>query len=145
MRIGPASGYGAVWPLVGSHNVDGMVLSAAGGAGIFLAAKVRAERVAAGDSEGQIAAAVRLATEGDWTRRAELAREIFGNPFRPLPKRKFPAEVVGLAQACYDDHAHYPLLADALDDLSEADAAAHCRQPGHVRGCHVVDWVLGRV
>jgi hypothetical protein len=76
-------------------------------------------------------------------RHAELVREIFGNPFRPPPKRKFPAEVRGLAQACYDDHAHYPVLADALDDLGE-EAAAHCRLSGHVRGCHVVDWILGK-
>jgi hypothetical protein len=77
-------------------------------------------------------------------RHADLLRDVFGNPFRPLPRRKFPAEVVGLAQACYDDHAHYPVLADALADLGEDEAAAHCRQTGHVKGCHVVDWVLGK-
>jgi len=77
-------------------------------------------------------------------RQADLLREVFGNPFRPLRKRKFPAEVRGLAQACYDDPAHYPLLADALTDLGEDEAAEHCRSPGHVKGCHVVDWVLGR-
>jgi hypothetical protein len=76
-------------------------------------------------------------------RHAELVREVFGNPFRPLPKSKFPAEVVGLAQACYDDHSHYPLLADALDDLGEPEMAAHCRLSGHVRGCHVVDRIMG--
>jgi hypothetical protein len=91
------------------------------------------------------AAALQQASRKSSSAQAELLREIFGNPFRPPPKRKFPAEVVGLAQACYDDHAHYPLLADALDDLGEADAAAHCRLSSHVKGCHVVDWVLGRV
>jgi hypothetical protein len=75
---------------------------------------------------------------------AELLREVFGNPFRAPPARKFPAEVRGLAQACYDDHSHYPLLADALDDLGEPEASAHCRQPSHVKGCHVVDWILGK-
>jgi hypothetical protein len=75
---------------------------------------------------------------------AGLVREIFGNPFRLPPARKFPAEVCGLARACYDDHVHYPLLADALADLGEDEAAAHCRQAGHVKGCHVVDRVLGR-
>jgi hypothetical protein len=75
---------------------------------------------------------------------ADLLREIFGNPFRPPPARKFPAEVRGLAQACYDDPTHYPVLADALDDLGEAEAAAHCRLPSHAKGCHVVDWILGR-
>jgi hypothetical protein len=75
---------------------------------------------------------------------ADLMREIFGNPFRPLPKRKFPADLLGLAQSASDDPAHYPLLADALADLGEDEAAAHCRLPNHVRGCHVVDWVLGK-
>ena len=77
-------------------------------------------------------------------RHAELLREIFGNPFRPPPKRTFAAELRGLAQACYDDHSHYPVLADALADAGEDEAAAHCRLPAHVRGCHVVDWVLGK-
>ena len=77
-------------------------------------------------------------------RHADLLRELFGNPFRPPAKRSFPAEVRGLAQACYDDHSYYPVLADALDDLGEAEAAAHCRLPGHVKGCHVVDWILGK-
>jgi hypothetical protein len=75
---------------------------------------------------------------------ANLLREIFGNPFRPPAKRSFPSEVRGLAQACDDDHAHYPLLADALDDAGEVEAAAHCRQTSHVKGCHVVDWILGK-
>jgi hypothetical protein len=76
-------------------------------------------------------------------RHAELLREIFGNPFRPPAKRRFTAELRGLALACYDDQSHYPLLADALADVGEDEAAAHCRLPAHVRGCHVVDWILG--
>jgi hypothetical protein len=50
----------------------------------------------------------------------------------------------GLARAINEgDHSLYPLLADALDDLGEPDAAGHCRQGEHVKGCHIVDWVLG--
>jgi hypothetical protein len=40
-----------------------------------------------------------------------------------------------------------PILADALEDAGcdNADILNHCRQPGeHVRGCWVVDLVLGR-
>jgi hypothetical protein len=77
-------------------------------------------------------------------RHADLLRELFGNPFRPPANRSFPAEVRGLAQACYDDPAHYPVLADALDDLGESEMAAHCRQTGHAKGCHVVDRILGK-
>jgi hypothetical protein len=52
--------------------------------------------------------------------------------------------VVELARACHEgDHGLYPLLADALAELGEEQAARHCREPSHLRGCHVVDWVLG--
>jgi hypothetical protein len=75
----------------------------------------------------------------------ELLRDVFGNPFRPPVKRRFPAHVRSLGRACYDgDAAAYAVLADALADLGEDAAAAHCREPGHVKGCHVVDWVLGK-
>jgi hypothetical protein len=80
-----------------------------------------------------------------WLRQGALMLDIFGNPFRSPAKRKFPAGVVGLAQACYDgDQSVYPILADALADLGEEQAAEHCREAGHVKGCHVVDWVLGK-
>jgi hypothetical protein len=76
---------------------------------------------------------------------ARLLRDVVGNPFVPLSPRRFPEAVVALARACYEgDNAVYPILADALDEAGEALAAAHCRMPGHVKGCHVVDWVLGK-
>jgi hypothetical protein len=143
MRLDPLSGYGITWALLGSRLLDTLALGASSQVGMVAEAKVRAER-AAGDSEEQIGAAVRRAVEQTRREAGDLAREVFGNPFRPPPKRKFPAELRGLAQACYDDHSHYPVLADALADLGEDEAAAHCRLPWHVRGCHVVDWVRGK-
>jgi hypothetical protein len=57
--------------------------------------------------------------------------------------------VVGLAAGMYEsrDFAPMPVLADALEDAGCAapDILAHCRGPGpHVRGCWVVDLVLGK-
>jgi hypothetical protein len=54
-----------------------------------------------------------------------------------------------MAQAIYGDRAfeHLPILADALEEAGCTDAAIldHCRQPGeHVRGCWVVDLLLGK-
>jgi hypothetical protein len=82
---------------------------------------------------------------------AELLRHIFGNPFRPLAVNPTwqTSNVLALAQAIYTDRAfeRLPILADALEDAGcdKADILDHCRQPGeHVRGCWVVDLVLGK-
>jgi hypothetical protein len=82
---------------------------------------------------------------------SDLIRELFGNPFRPVTLNPAwrTSNVTGLAQSIYDDRAfdRLPILADALEDAGcdNADILNHCRQPGeHVRGCWVVDLVLGR-
>lgn len=82
---------------------------------------------------------------------AALIRDIFGNPFRPvtLAPSWLTPKVVALAQDIYDDRAfdRLPILADALEDAActKADILAHCRGAGpHVRGCWVVDLLLGK-
>jgi hypothetical protein len=74
-------------------------------------------------------------------------------PFRPGLCAGDPSwrteAVVGLARGMAEsrDFAAMPVLADALEDAGCADPAilAHCREPGpHVRGCWVVDLVLGK-
>jgi hypothetical protein len=88
----------------------------------------------------------------DQPRQAALLRDIFGNPFRPVacdPAWRTSA-VVALAQGIYDerDFANMPILADALEDAGcdNEDVVAHCRDPKgtHVRGCWVVDLILGK-
>jgi len=78
-------------------------------------------------------------------------RDIFGNPFRPVAfdARWRTADVLGLARGIYEDRAfdRMPLLADALMDAGcdSDDLLTHCRGDGpHVRGCWVVDLVLGK-
>jgi hypothetical protein len=73
-----------------------------------------------------------------------LLRCVVGNPFSPLVPRTFPASVVGLAQACVeeDDREPWGILADALGDLGQDDAARHCREPFHAKGCYVLRWIL---
>jgi hypothetical protein len=85
------------------------------------------------------------------THPAQYIREIFGNPFRPVAvgARWQTADVVGLARAIYEDRAfdRLPILADALMDAGCEDESilSHCRGQGpHVRGCWVVDLVLGK-
>jgi len=77
-------------------------------------------------------------------------RDVAGNPFRPTafaPAWRTEA-AVALARGIYEDRAseRLPVLADALEDAAcaDADVLAHCRGDGpHVRGCWVVDLVLG--
>lgn len=82
---------------------------------------------------------------------ADLVREIIGNPFRPVTFRaEWRTEAaVGIAAQMYDsrEFGNMPVLADALQDAGceDADVLAHCRDGGtHVRGCWVVDLVLGK-
>jgi hypothetical protein len=92
---------------------------------------------------------------------AQVVREIFGNPFRPIiiPPTILAwndATVVRLAQAAYEER-HLPagtldsgrlaVLADALEEAgcTDADILDHLRGSGpHVRGCWTVDLCLGK-
>jgi hypothetical protein len=84
-------------------------------------------------------------------RQSHILRDIIGNPYRrPASTTNWQtALVVSLAQAIYDQRAfdRMPILADALEDAgcTNTDVLSHCRQPGqHVRGCWVVDLLLGK-
>jgi hypothetical protein len=89
--------------------------------------------------------------------RCDLLRDIFGNPFQStnpfrwvvVEPRWLTSTVVSLAAGIYEDRAfdRLPILADALQDAGcdTADVLDHCRGDGrHVRGCWVVDLVLGK-
>ncbi|QEL18863.1 hypothetical protein [Limnoglobus roseus] len=92
-----------------------------------------------------------VSEEEDAARFVGLLRCVFGNPFRPVtfsPSWLTPT-AVSLAEAIYTDRAfdRLPILADALQDAGCENAAilGHCRGDGvHVRGCWVVDGVLGK-
>jgi len=81
----------------------------------------------------------------------DLLRDIFGNPFQRVtfdPTWRKTA-VVELAAAAYAerDFNEMPKLGNALKKAGcdNADILAHCREPSeHVRGCWVIDLVLGR-
>jgi hypothetical protein len=82
---------------------------------------------------------------------AGLLRDLFGNPFRPVtlnPAWRSSA-VLKLAEAIYQERAfdRLPILADALEEAgcTDAEVLSHCRGGGeHVRGCWLVDLVLGK-
>jgi hypothetical protein len=84
----------------------------------------------------------------------QYLRDLFGNPCRtvradPLWLAWHDGTVRNLAQAIYTEWAFDRLLilADALEDAGcdNTDILAHCRRPGeHVRGCWVIDLLLGK-
>jgi len=89
----------------------------------------------------------------NWLPRSDqsnLIRDFF-NPFRPVTADPswLTSTVVALARQMYEsrDFSAMPILADALQDAGceNDDVLKHCRGTGpHVRGCWVVDLVLGK-
>ncbi len=85
---------------------------------------------------------------------ADVLRDVFGDCFSPgVVQPSWLAwndgTVRHMAAAIYEDRAfeQMPILADALEDAGCEDATIlrHCREPGvHVRGCWVVDLILGK-
>jgi hypothetical protein len=81
----------------------------------------------------------------------DLLREMFGNPIHPATTDPswLTTAVVGMATAIYADRTfdRLPILADALEEAgcTNAGILGHCRGLGpHVRGCWVVDLLLGK-
>jgi hypothetical protein len=81
-----------------------------------------------------------------------MLREIFGNPFRPdaFDPTWRTETAVSLAKQMYEarEFGAMPILADALQDAGcdNEDVLKHCRDTmvTHVRGCWLLDAVLGR-
>jgi hypothetical protein len=83
-----------------------------------------------------------------------LLRDLFGNPFRPAAADPTwlawnDGTVRRVAETMYQERAfdRPPILADALEEAGcdDDDILAHCRSEGpHVRGCWVLDLLLGK-
>ena len=80
-----------------------------------------------------------------------ILRDVFRNPYRPVAIEPIwlTSTVVALASVIYQEKAfdRMPILADALEEAGcdNAEILNHCREPGeHVRGCWVVDLLLGK-
>jgi len=80
---------------------------------------------------------------------ADLLREILGNPFRTVefdPDWR-TSNVVSMARGMYrtNDFAAMPILGDALQDAGceETEILDHCRSAPHVKGCWLIDRILG--
>jgi hypothetical protein len=120
-----------------------------GTADAMIVAEARRVRVSAGLADEHPEGDERAAAERVF---CDLLRDIFGNPFRPVPfdPKWRTSTAVLLAKQMYEsrDFSPMPILADALQDAGcgNPDILNHCRDTSltHVRGCWVVDLVLGK-
>ena len=88
------------------------------------------------------------------SRQCEILRDLVGDPFHPAVFQPHwvawrDGTVRKMSEIVYDALAfdRLPILADALEDAGCTDAAIlhHCRTGGeHVRGCWVIDALLGK-
>jgi hypothetical protein len=157
--VSQATAWAADWDgFAAAESVPGWAADAAS------ASALDAERAASGGRQNprQLHRVSASARNAQCAVQVSLLRCIIGNPFRPPPPVS-PAwltwnngAVRRLAEAAYAerqlpsghlDQARLGVLADALEDAGcgDADLLGHLRGPGpHVRGCHVLDLLLGK-
>jgi hypothetical protein len=108
--------------------------------------------VLGGGGEGGGSESGKAAYAAEWRAQGGMLRDLVGNPFRPVAVEPAwrTADVVLLAGGIYAERAfdRMPILADALQDAGcdSDDILDHCRGPQavHIRGCWVMDLVLGK-
>ena len=96
--------------------------------------------------------AYRMAFDAELAAQCKLLVDIFGNLlFHPMifDLARLPQPTKHLAATIYEDRAfdRLALFADALEKAgcTDADILNHCRSEGpHVRGCWVVDLIVGK-
>jgi hypothetical protein len=133
----------------------------AGGGFSGLAASLAADAVAYAGilaSPGKAREAGVAARNPTLVEQTQLLRDVVGNPFRPVSINItwLTPTVINLATVAYDNRilpggtlepARLAVLADALQEAGCSNSAIldHLRGPGpHVRGCWVVDLILGK-
>ena len=120
--------------------------------GVRLATVCAARDVTEGGAAEGASGGIDPAWSAERAMQVRLLSDIFGNPFRSVafaPEWRTDT-AVSLASLMYEsrDFSAMPILADALQDAGCGDEQVlqHCRDPHgvHVRGCWVVDLVLGK-
>jgi hypothetical protein len=127
-------------------NNDGLHISASTISAVF-----EEEQAKANKPVDPLGGRKRGASPSEEREQCRLLRCIFGNPFQPpaMSTVWLTPTVSAMAREMYVDRefSAMPILADALQDAGcdDANILDHCRGPGpHVRGCCVVDLLLGK-
>jgi hypothetical protein len=102
-------------------------------------------------TSGKDYSALNVACEDEYAQQSNLIRDICGNPFRTvaLVSDWLAPAVITTARAIYNKGAfdRMPILGDVLEEAGcdNEDVLSHCRtQAEHVRGCWLVDAILGK-
>jgi len=154
------SGRAAMEALYPAH-IDYAALAVVNAASEDASAPINADAAAftaatAADDDDDTTNETKWTAERLW--QAGILRDIVGNPFRPVTLHPTwrTSTVRTLVQAVYDDrqvpsgffnNQRLSVLADALEEAgcNNADILNHCRQQGeHMRGCWVLDLILGK-
>ncbi len=161
----------AVWTLAWVRNVedsdygDGIIPGCSASYAAAENAPIAAARALADEAENEAenaapsAVVPRTESSDTWVRvyheerhrQSDLLRDVFGNPFwgGSIDASWRTGAVVDLAQAMYEgrDFSRMPELGGLLESAGCRDQqiVEHCRKEGvHVRGCWVVDLLLGK-
>lgn len=140
----------ALYPAHNDYAALAVVNAASENAFTFINADTAAFTAAtAADDDDDPTNEIKWLAERLW--QADILRDIMGNPFQPVSFESSwgTSNVMTLARAAYFERAfdQMPIMADALQKASCDSQAilAHCRRSGeHVRGCWVVDLLLGK-
>lgn len=146
-------------PGVGRHVLSELAWAVSYAAAPVVEADAVAGKVATAAVEARTGAVLLMPVPSDEFDRATAAqarvmcaavREVVGNPFRSPDFDPWRTDTaVSLARTMYEssEFSAMPILADALQDAGcdDDDVLRHCRADApHVRGCWVVDGVLGK-
>jgi hypothetical protein len=134
-------------------RTEGTAVRIAGGTSVYAADALSSA------SNEEFTLKVHMRWTPTWSGARKAQASILFDLFGPLPFRPVTLDqswlswndgiVAKIAQGIYEDRAfdRMPILHDALLDAgcSDEDLLLHCRNPeGHVRGCWVVDQILGK-
>ena len=159
MQMGGRGGYSSGWALdlslvaVLSASASEAATLGAESVGLFSSLKAVEQAVREGVYDQPVLDRLRQsARTGENGGLAQCVRDIFGNPFRPVAFAPawHTSTAVAITRGMYEsrDFGAMPILADALQDAGcdNDDMLNHCRDANatHVRGCWVVDLVLGK-
>jgi hypothetical protein len=142
-------------PLLRVGMAGGRVVDGSNGVAFSAASPSKSGTVSAASCAARAVVSAGGSADAERSQQCHLIRDIMECPYRPLLFVD-PVWLVWnggtvrkLAQSIYDERAfdRLPVLADALEDAGCPDTAIleHCRSGGeHMRGCWVVDLLLGK-